>query len=121
MSIETDCLTQKAVLWPKYLGADQFGRQRIADPIEIDSRWEFGVNLSNTAIERAENVTATVFVDRKIDNGAILWKGSLEDLPDYPEDLVEVLSYEEVPDIKGEEVQRTVVVGAYANRLPQAG
>lgn len=96
------------MLWPLAVGANNYGEDRVGAPEEIMARWEYGSHDSN------------VFVDRQIDLGSILWRGTLADYEAssaLPSGLVQVVEYMEVPDIKNQRAERSVLVKKWMNRL----
>jgi hypothetical protein len=116
-AIEVQNLNQKAVLWAAS-SYDNFGCYQVTSPVEIDCRWEESRKQSASPENTVIAIVATAFVDREIAAGSILWKGSLSDLPTSPTGLKEVVDYEEVPDLKGRNVQRTVTLARYNEQLP---
>lgn len=118
MAQETKYLTEKAVLWVRTT-FDEAGEPVVAEPIEIDVRWEADrreiIGPNDTPIA----VTAVVMVDRNIPEGSMMWLGELADLPaEVTEGIQEVVAYSEVPDVKGREFQRTVMLAKYKGQLP---
>lgn len=109
--------TEEAVLWARS-GFDKKGIPKVTTPVEIMSRWEKGARQIMGPEDVPIGATGNVMVDREITVGSLLWLGELEDLPDAPSGLVEVIDYEEIPDVKGEEKQRNVVVRRWKDSLP---
>lgn len=112
-------LKQKAVLWA-YLGTDRYGQPKVqatAQATEIDCRWEQKVQERVNAEGTTIGYPITAFVDREIEVGSVMWKGEKANLPDPLVDLYEVVAYDEVPDIKGRNPVRTVVLDRYAGSL----
>jgi hypothetical protein len=115
--IETQDRYQKAVLWQSS-GYDDYGKYLRLAPIELSVRWEEGRRQSSSPEDTVIAIDATVFVDREIPIGSIMWKGKQKDLPASPTGLKEVVSYKEVPDIKGRVSQRSVSLARYNEQLP---
>jgi len=117
MSQETAGRKQKATLWA-VAGRDREGRPTVSAGVEILVRWEKATEeiISDEALSLV--ASDVLMTDQEIAEGSIIWKGALADVPDPPTDLREVISNEEIPDVKGRSYQRTVVLGKYANALP---
>lgn len=113
---------QKAVYWPS-AGYDNYGKAYVTDAskVELDVRWEFRKGDILDARGNTIAYDATVVVDRVIANGSILWKGSLDDLPDDTSnysDLWQVIEYSEIPDLKNRYYRRLVYLKRHSDRLP---
>jgi len=119
MTLETSSRLQKAVYW-EASGVDNHGCPKLKAPIEVDVRWEQvartvlhddSFNLSNPG--KMVAIVAEVIVDRKMPQGSVLWLGELADLVGTGssiQDLCEVCFYEEVPDLKGRNIRRSVTL-----------
>lgn len=117
MNLEQADLHQKAVLWTAH-GDDRYGTFKIDLPVEINVRWEKGTRENLNPTTSAVAVTGRVFVDRAIPLKSILWLGKLVDLPSPKRDLVQVVDYSEIPDVKNRHARREVSVIAYNETLP---
>lgn len=113
---------QDAVLWA-YSGVDNHGDTIVsATPVALKVRSEKSsseVLNPNSTVVIANH---TVFVDREIAEGSIIWFGKLSDVPDDTNDLTDlhqVIDYSETPDIKGRHFTREVLLMKYSDRLPQ--
>lgn len=122
-SIERRERFQKAVLWEKTDGFDDYGRPRVSSPVQIHVRWKYvrkqSVNKEGVPIA----VDATVVVDRYIPEGSILWLGELIDWVgtgsnDNENQLMEVLTFHNTPDIRNRHTRRTVDLAFYKSVLP---
>jgi hypothetical protein len=82
-ALEKSSLEQKAVLW----AFDSYGDD--GEPVAID---------------------ASAQVDREIVAGGIMWLGEKDDLPSPVTDRFRVIGYSEIPDIKGREFYREVLL-----------
>lgn len=117
--LATRRLHQKAVLWSN-TGKNNYGEVTVGTATEINVRWEETQSDITDANGQTVAVTAEVAVDREITVGSIMWEGAEADLPDAPTNLKQVLSYQEVPDIKGRTFRRIVLLGKYGNTLPDS-
>jgi len=123
--IEVQNLKQRAVLWMSS-GVDNYGKFTVTTPVEIDCRWEEKRHQSMAPDNTVIAADSTVYVDRVVRQGSIMWKGTLKEWTKLlttpaatnPRWLKEVSSYNEIPDIKGRKVQRTVTLTHYNEQLP---
>lgn len=121
-SPEIASLTDDAVLW-SFAGHSPTGEPKVSTPIQIECRWMWKKTQATDATGNTVMLDATVIVDREIDDGSILWLGTLDQWEDSgseesnPE-LVEVKSYKEVKDIRGRESYRELGCSFYKGRLP---
>jgi len=120
--IETQNLNQKAVLWMSS-GKDDYGKFTVISPVEISCRWEEKRRQSMASDNTVIAIDSTVYVDRVIKQGSILWKGTMKEWTKLLTTtdsrwLKEVTSYNEIPDIKGRKIQRTVTLAQYNQQLP---
>lgn len=108
MPQETAFLTDYAVLWPN-IGYGNNGEVLLGTAVEIRCRWESGRRdaLSPDGIVIA--VDALVIVKQAIAVGSVIWRGRLADKANAT-GLAEVKIYNEVPDLKGRDVYREVMV-----------
>ena len=113
VNVSTVALRQTAALWAATGNYDNDGDPEVAavgSPVEIKVRWEEEtqerVNEDATPIA----ITTTVFVDREILKGSVLRLGTVAGLPSPPDNLHEVVEYDEIPNIKGVNPQRCVVL-----------
>lgn len=118
MPMETDHLTQKAVLWAKS-GNGRDGLPTVSAGVEIDVRWETASDEDISDQDVAAIASDILMTDQEIELGSILWKGELTSVPDSPTNLREVVAVEYIPDVKGNATQYTVILARYANELPQ--
>lgn len=84
--IETAWRYQKAVLWPALTRrrralTDKNGVVRVdlANPVELDVRWEWGYREVLGPQGNTVTISATVVVDRDVVIGSRMWQGELED------------------------------------------
>jgi len=107
-------LKQNAVLWmaDTTLASDEFGNRRISLPIDIKVRWES---------VKGEARKATAFVDREITEDSIMQLGTIVDLPTPPEkpkNLMQVVKYNEIPDVRSKFPRRFVDLVLLGTQLP---
>ena len=114
--LETEGLTQPAVLWP-INGTGNYG-EKVGAPVQIMVRWESVRSRKDSGQTDSELVVAKVFIDQEILLGSLLWKGKQEELPANPKNLVRVKEYKEVPDDKGRHVRRWVMCTGAADYVP---
>jgi hypothetical protein len=114
---ELTARTQNCVLWP-FVSFDDHGRYRVGDPVDIVVRWQ----ETRREIRKPDGILvaieATAYVDREIVPDSLIWLGTVDDLPPgtggtYPDNLKQVVTYEDVPDLKGRQHRRTVTLARY--------
>ncbi len=117
---EISSRTQSCVLWP-FVDFDDHGRYTVGTPIDIVVRWE----ETRREIRKPDGVLvaieATAYVDRAIVPDSIMWLGTVVALPGgsiFPDNLKQVVTYEDDPDIKGRTHQRTVTLARYHKGPP---
>lgn len=117
-AIEVSGLAQKAALWVSRDIADDHGEPTVSAAIEINARWEKRTYEAITSDATPVAITGAIMVDRSIPEGSIMRLGELSSVPSPPDYLVQVVSCDEVPDVKGREYQRTVTVRKWKDSLP---
>ena len=127
--IEEQDLHQKAVLWPKS-GNDLYGQPAVGAPVDLDCRW---INKRRQMVDSQGNlvsVDASAVVIIEIEPGSTMW---LAPDPSYAateqwygtgsageqSSVMEVVAYEETPDISNRVVRRTVGLNFYKDTLPE--
>jgi hypothetical protein len=116
-SIETDCRHQKAVYWAAS-GTDIEGEVTLAAAVELSVRWE---NTDTQVLDAQGNpvaISAVVVVDRDIPVGSIFWEGKQSALPSPVTDLLRVEEFKSIPDVKGRNSRKTVLLSKYSDTLP---
>jgi hypothetical protein len=115
--------TQWAVLWPA-TGYDDQGEVTVGDPVEIKVRWTIGRGETTDKLGNTIALDASAVVDRVIVAESNMWLGRLEDwygsngsAGDSTE-LMRVVTYSEVKDIRGNATFRTVGLKRYRDALP---
>jgi len=117
LSVETCGLLQDAVLW-LIEGTDTYGRKKVGLPEQIAVRWEKGLVLNLLPTSSSEQVESTVFVDREIPIGSLMWEGALDDLPDPLTDMRKVEHVKKIPDIKNRHTRHVVLLTRYHGDPP---
>lgn len=116
-AIELSNRRQTAVVWLTPIGGsfNAYGESQIGEASEILVRWED---------EKSEvGKKATVYVSQEIPEGSVMWKGRLNQLPASPEkpkNLMQVVQYNEIPDVKGRSIQRVVRLVLLGSQLPSS-
>jgi len=117
LTLETSSLKQDAVLWPfSSFNASGDIQVSVATPVKV--RWESISSESVSAEVAPEAKNISVYVDRVISVGSVMRLGKLRQLPTPVDKVMEVINYDEVPDIKARYYQRTVTLRKYGNTLP---
>jgi hypothetical protein len=115
--IELACRFQKAVLWEAYT-TDSYGRPVVDDPVEIEVRWIVETRETVDAQRNPITSSVTVVADRSIPIESILWLGSIDALPETPDNLMRVVSMKETPDIKNRHTRYEAFLAKYSDSLP---
>lgn len=115
--IETQHLRDYAVLWMAE-DYNEYGRYNVASPIEIRVRWEGGKQQSDNPTDEVDSWPTTIYVDREIEIGSVLWHGKLRNLPSPPTNLFKVNGRNTIPDLRNRHYQRTVSLVRHGNTLP---
>jgi hypothetical protein len=121
--IETYGRFQRAVLW-RLTGTDAYGEPTRGEAEEIDIRVEFG---RRQALDQSGNrimIDAVGVVDNEIPLRSTIWLGELVDWvgtgPGGSEtEVMEVRTYEAIPDIDCKEVRREIGLAFFRTTLPQ--
>lgn len=115
---ETAGLTQHAVLW-RAAAPNAYGEARVQAPEELSVRWLTGRGAAPGALGGSETEDASAQVDREVAAGSLMWEGTLAEWdPLRPQELLEVVRYRAVPDVKGREFTRRVWLRKYRGTLP---
>jgi hypothetical protein len=124
--IESSKRKQDAVYWP-IAGVNEHGESYVGDPVALKVRWEYRNEQVVDPKGNVIGVQAVVVVDRVIAPESKMWLGKLSDLSDDQLDetndeinqLMEVVYYNEVPDLKGRRKRRIVGLTRYMDALPR--
>ncbi len=119
-AIEQMELDQIAVLWAVSNLTDNYGQNKIQDPIEIPVRWENKRGSSRGAESQISTVIANISTDRELSENSIIWLGELADYTGSVEQnkkLCEVQSSDVIPDIKGREIRYTASLVRYKGEM----
>lgn len=118
MPMETDDRNDTAVYWAATGRLTKHAKPILSPAVEIMVRWEnrietiYGKDIAPLQIE------AVLVVDQDIPEGSILWRGELADVASAT-DLMRVVKFTDVPDIKGIEHRRLAYLGRYGDSLPE--
>ncbi len=115
--LETACRNQKAVLWMAN-GFDSFGERKVNAAVSIDVRWETKTGQTLDAQNNIVAIESNAVVDRDIVIGSILWLGNIDDIATPPVDLRQVVGFGGIPDVKGRNTRRTVLMTRFSDELP---
>lgn len=112
---------QYAVYWG-VSGVDDAGQNLYEEPIELRVRWEDDDFAFIDAAGVTIASTTSVYVDRKLEVGGILWQGRLVDVPSQTNPLSnpgadEIIKFSEIPDIKAKKFLRKAILGKEALSL----
>lgn len=116
---------QKVVLWAK-TGVDRYTNTLRGDPVQLTVRWRY---TNRDAMDPQGNkiqINATVDTEQDIPMNSLLWLGTL---PEWNSSgsaatdtgLMEVVSFDNTPDVKNRVVKRTFGLKRYKNTLPESG
>jgi hypothetical protein len=113
------------VLWPAGDDPDDYGQPTRGTPIDLKVRW----NLKRGEVAGPNGVPvsfdATAVVDRQIAAGSTMWLGTLEDWnatgsAGDESELMRVVLYDEIKDLKGRATRRVVTLKRFRDSLPDA-
>ena len=110
MTVETQDLRQKAVVWAFTGAYTAAGEAKTGTPYEIACRWESTNSSGEQAQDDKAYMTATVHVAVYVPPKSTIRLGALADLPATLDNLCAVSDYNEVPDLKGRNFKRTLTV-----------
>lgn len=110
MGVETTELNAYAVIWPFTGRSTSDGSEVLDSPREIRVREERNRRNSVAADATRKTVDATLYVAEEVVLGSQVWIGRLADLPDPLVDLLVVVGYDRVPDLKNNKVRRTILL-----------
>ena len=120
-AIEEACRKQKAMLWA-YDGVNRYGQSTVSSTgTEIKVRWE---NDRKQTLDPNGNiiaVDAVVVVGQVVTIGSIMWLGAQSDLPSDlipTSNIMQVVSYASIPDIKGRDFYKEVGLVRFTDTLP---
>lgn len=117
---------EKAIVWD-FSGTDQYGQPKTSVPREITVRWVWGDRLANSPNGSPITTNATVIVNEEISVGSTMWLGELEQwygsggTGSGEEDdwVMEVVSYNEAPDLKNRNRRRELGLAFYKDQSPE--
>lgn len=114
--------TDWAVLW-EATGIDDYGNPTISStPVDVAVRWETTKRRGGDPNSDAAATDIKAVVGRTVPLGSAMWIGRIADLPgtaELPEsDVMRVVDYTEVPDVKGRYLRRQVTLVKAGDALP---
>lgn len=114
-------LKDDAVLWTKTGNYSDDGKVLLNSAVAIKVRWEQKSGEFISPDGATIGYDDVVYVNQEIEEGSIMWKGKLEDLPSPNSsitDLRQVIKYEGIPDVKGRVQMRRVILMKHSDSLP---
>lgn len=120
-AIEQMELDQKAVLWSVSTKVDNYGQNKVEDPIEINVRWENKSSSNRSSENQVTGIVAMISADREISVNSVMWKGELSDFVGsvaQNQQLCEVQNSGNVKDIKGRETRYEASLVRYKGTVP---
>jgi len=121
-SLESRDRKQTALWWYK-TGVDNYGQPIIEDPVEIKVRWENKRDESLNKQGEPVAIDATVQLGQRVYPGDLMWLGTLDDWNNggstaTNNEILQVDSYNEVPDIKGRNAVKVAMLTLFKGQLP---
>ena len=101
----------KCCYWP-VTGRDTHGLPKYGNAVEIQCRWEEGGEMKVTVGAEERFTKHTIYVDRDIEPGAMIWHGLKKDLAKLtppPPDAVRVENVVGIPDRRNRRKLRWVL------------
>ena len=105
MSLIKRMRKQWCVYW-EYLSQDINGKDVYDDPIAIKVRWEDKTDQDFLLTGQEVIVKSTVYVDRTMPLGGVLWLGLLVDAPTTPSEHLKIKVFREIPKMNAREILR---------------
>lgn len=111
-------------LWRR-VGYDAYGQPKVTDePVEIRVRLETRQRQSTDKDGNTITIEGDLVLGEAIPVGSVVWPNPLEDLPfgtslTGEDDLLETISYDEVPDIKGRFSMKKAAVMRFRGSMPR--
>ena len=119
---ETSHRFQTVTYWAKG-GTDAYAQPTLSTPVELLARWEFRRAEALDAQGRTVALDAFAVLDRAVAVGGLMWLGEYEDWlgtgsAGDDDELMEVVTYDEIPDVKGRFYERTAGLRKFRDTLP---
>ncbi len=111
---------QSCVLWP-FAGFDDHGRYTVGSPVDIEVRWQETQREIRKPDGVLVSIEAMALVDQNIPPNSLMWLGTVETFPidgTVPDGIKQVVSYDDVPDVKGRLHRRQVTLARYNGGPP---
>ena len=114
--------TQHALLWPRS-GDDAYGEPTVSSVVQLRVRWNDTRAQASDAQGNPVTLSAEVHVDRNIKPGSVMWLGTLAEWlgtgsNQDDTEVMEVVSYNSVNDLKGRVAHHSVSLARYRGTLP---
>lgn len=118
-------MPQKAVLWSKS-GTDRYGDPLRGSPSEISVRWVVTHRQASDPQGNPITIDAQVSTSQDIVVGSVMWLGELADWygsgsGGVDDEVMEVVTRNRVPDLKGRVTRYEYGLAKYRDTLPTAG
>lgn len=102
---------QYIVLWEAAGSViNEYGRRSVYEPEELRVRWELVNRQGMNALNEIVAIDGVVFCVPDIAVGSLVWLGKMADLPSPVTNLLEVVGFENTPDIKGRIFQKDALL-----------
>lgn len=111
---------QKAVVWYWTGEVDEYGRPKVQQPEEIQVRWESTQRDTQDGQGRKVSYEASVKYHKTIPINSLLWLGKQVDLNEEnpTSGVMQVMSEEIVPDLKGRNTTYNYSLSRYQDTFP---
>lgn len=118
---ETDYRFQKAQMW-EYVGDDEYVNPVVSARVELTVRWEYKQIEMLDPKGQPIKLDALVISPEEIPVKSIMWLGKESELPDDLStitELMQVVAYDKIPDVKGRVFRKTYGLKRYTDQLPE--
>lgn len=115
--IETSDLHQDAALWAHSQQFDNRGNPKVADPVDIKCRWEWGRQEAVDPHGNTIAIEATVVVAQEVNIGSAMVEGTVAGLTG-DETKMYVQTSAKIPDIKNRNQRRVLGLNRLSDTVP---
>ena len=116
--IEEEGRNQDAVLWAA-AGLDSYGKPTVIPPVDLAVKWNDKQQEVQDPKGRLIRCDATVIVAQDVTLNSIMRLGTVDALPDAPDNLYQVVSRETVPDVNNRSTFKQVMLSRFGDTLPE--